>query len=229
MRYDDPVGKAAAGGRAERPRIVRLTAEQRRTQLLDIAAELIVAHGFDALTMEAVGDAAGASKTLGYAYFGNVDDLILALWERELGHLYDLVVAASEGASDLTEKYAASMHAYWDLVAARGQLLASLQSGINARRLDTSRSPRTEEFISWFADAICAEYDVTRRTAITLAIAATSVPNLFSNAMSRRGANRAELEALSIRFGVAGLRAALDETAKVQPEPPRNDRRRSVG
>jgi len=220
---------AVASTPEHRPRVVRLTAEQRRTQLLDTAADLIVDHGFDALTMESLGEAAGASKTLGYAYFANIDELILELWERELGHLYDRVIEASEGASDLAEKYAASLHAYWNLVAERGQLLASLQSGINARLLDTSRSPRTEEFISWFADAIRADHDVTRRTAVTLAIAATTVPSLFTNAMSRRGANRAELEELSIRFGVAGLRAALDAASAAQPDPPGRDRRRSAG
>src|SRR5947209_2668182 len=89
------------------------------------------------------------------------------------------------------EQRRTQLHAYWNLVAERGQLLASLQSGINARLLDTSRSPRTEEFISWFADAIRADHDVTRRTAVTLAIAATTVPSLFTNAMTRRGANRA--------------------------------------
>ena len=37
--------------------------------------------------MEGIGQGAGASKTLGYAYFDNVDHVIVALHERELGRL----------------------------------------------------------------------------------------------------------------------------------------------
>ena len=37
--------------------------------------------------MEGVGQGAEASKTLGYAYFDNVDHVIVALRERELGRL----------------------------------------------------------------------------------------------------------------------------------------------
>ena len=56
---------------ATRPR--RLSKEARRSQLLDTAGELLLRDGVDALTMEGIGQGAGASKTLGYAYFDNVD------------------------------------------------------------------------------------------------------------------------------------------------------------
>ncbi len=72
----------------EAPRPRRLSKQARRAQLLDTAGELLLRDGVDALTMEGIGQGAGASKTLGYAYFDNVDHVIVALRERELGLMF---------------------------------------------------------------------------------------------------------------------------------------------
>ena len=79
----------------EAPRSRRLSKEARRSQLLDTAGELLLRDGVDALTMEGIGQGAEASKTLGYAYFDNVDHVIVALRERELGRLYVRVKEAA--------------------------------------------------------------------------------------------------------------------------------------
>src|SRR5205823_7973892 len=69
------------------PRPARLPAEERREHFLDVTAELIINDGIDAVTMEGVAAAAGVSKGLGYAYFANRNELLLALLERELQKL----------------------------------------------------------------------------------------------------------------------------------------------
>jgi len=51
------------------PRPARLPRNERREQLLDVAAGLILEKGTEAVTMEGVAAAAGVSKGLGYAYF----------------------------------------------------------------------------------------------------------------------------------------------------------------
>ena len=79
----------------EAPRSRRLSKQARPPQLLDTAGELLLRDGVDALTMQGIGQGAGASKTLGYAYFDNVDHVIVALRERELGRLYERVKGAA--------------------------------------------------------------------------------------------------------------------------------------
>src|SRR3954454_24067095 len=105
------------------PSRTRLTKEARREQLLDTAADMVLTRGFDALTMEAVAQEAGASKTLGYAYFANVENLIESLYERELSALYEAVEAATQEVIGLDARIAAAVHASFDIVEQRGMLI----------------------------------------------------------------------------------------------------------
>lgn len=61
-----------------------MTRSQRREQLLDIAGEIIQESGLGAVTMERVAQRAGVSKGITYRHFANADDLIVALFQREV-------------------------------------------------------------------------------------------------------------------------------------------------
>ena len=70
----------AVGTRRYSPRMPR---EQRREQLLDVALDLISAQGFAGLTMEGVAREAKIAKPVVYDLFGNREELLWALLERE--------------------------------------------------------------------------------------------------------------------------------------------------
>jgi AcrR family transcriptional regulator len=207
-RATKPVRKRAQAPQS-RPKIVRLTAEQRREQLLATAAQILVSRGFDALTMEAVGQESGASKTLGYAYFTNIEDLVLALWTQELGHLYDRVVEAAEGVDGFHALFCTTVEAYYDVVEERGVLLSVLQSGITSRRIDAGGPESvTADFVSWLAEQVRQEYDVDPKLALHFAVLAASVPSL--DATARAGAPRdRDMERRCLDFIAAGIEAAL--------------------
>lgn len=61
--------------------------EQRRSQILDAAATLILDTGHSSCTLEQVAKAAGISKPLIYKYFPRREDLVVALLEREFAEL----------------------------------------------------------------------------------------------------------------------------------------------
>ena len=61
--------------------------EERRSQILEAAAALILESGHSGCTLEQVAKAAGVSKPLIYKYFPGRDDLIVALLEREFAEL----------------------------------------------------------------------------------------------------------------------------------------------
>jgi len=68
----------------------RLTPEERRSELLDVAASLVVeADDLEAATLERVAARAGCSRNLPYTYFGNRDGLLDALAERERAALLE--------------------------------------------------------------------------------------------------------------------------------------------
>ncbi|MDZ4054203.1 MAG: helix-turn-helix domain-containing protein, partial [Phenylobacterium sp.] len=57
----------------------RLTPQARRDQILDRAAELVLADGLAAISMDGVARAAGVSKGLVYNYFPDRQALFAAL------------------------------------------------------------------------------------------------------------------------------------------------------
>jgi AcrR family transcriptional regulator len=188
----------------------RLTKEARREQLLDTAASLLRDGGSEALTMEAMGVEAGASKTLGYAYFANVEDVIRALREREMGRLNRAVAEAAAAVEGFDDKLAAAIRAYFDHVAARGVLLLEIEQAVRARRLEVMPAG-TNDFIELLAGMIDDEFHVGRRRATWYAATIGSLANTHAWIWQPSRYSRERIEAQALAFALGGLRAALAE------------------
>lgn len=74
--------------------------QRRRRQILDAATEVMSRSGFHATAMQAVAERAGISVGLIYQYFGNKDDLLLAVIVDILEDFRDQVPAAIDAAGD---------------------------------------------------------------------------------------------------------------------------------
>src|SRR5881396_275587 len=64
-------------------RTQRMSAAERREQLLDVTKELVGEHGFHDVTMEAVARRAGITRPIVYGHFHDLRGLLQALLERE--------------------------------------------------------------------------------------------------------------------------------------------------
>src|SRR3954463_9134460 len=62
---------------------MRMTAEQRREQLLDATKAIMLEDGFHAVSIEAVARAAGITRPIVYGHFDDLGGLLKALVERE--------------------------------------------------------------------------------------------------------------------------------------------------
>jgi len=62
---------------------VRMSAEERREQLLDVTKSIVERHGFHAVSIEAVAREAGVSRPIVYGHFRDLPGLLEALVERE--------------------------------------------------------------------------------------------------------------------------------------------------
>ena len=70
-----------------------MAAEQRRTQLLDVTAELVVEQGFHAISIQSVARRAGITRPIVYEHFGDLAGLLTALIQREGARALDQVRA----------------------------------------------------------------------------------------------------------------------------------------
>ena len=63
----------------------RMSAGDRREQLLDVALDVVMAEGFYAVSIDRVARDAGVTRTLIYSQFGDLAGLVSALVDRETG------------------------------------------------------------------------------------------------------------------------------------------------
>ncbi len=104
-----PHSKATA--EAEDPGVAGLTrfSEQKRRQVLEAAARLFLAQGFEATTMDAIAREAGVSKATVYAHAKNKQDLFAAIVRGKSSLVYqsvDAADAAALGAEEALRQFA---------------------------------------------------------------------------------------------------------------------------
>lgn len=116
-----------------RPR-VRLTAEARHAQLLEVAARLVVEEGLHAVTIKRVAREAGVTAPRAYHFFPTVDELLVALARRELQSVRAAQQQRISTAERPAERLRLSTVTYLAQVAERGVLLQTLQNAPAVRR-----------------------------------------------------------------------------------------------
>src|SRR4051812_3327477 len=89
------------------PESGRLARADRREELLDAALELVARGDVESVSVDAVADRAGVSRSLVYKHFANRTDILTALYEREGTRLHDELSADVAAAKSLEEKYRA--------------------------------------------------------------------------------------------------------------------------
>lgn len=123
----------------------RLAPDERRAQIMDAAARLIVKQGYLPLSMEHLAREAGTSKALVYAYFATQYDLFNALITRELTGLATSGLDTASRVENLEQAAVLCAMLYFEYVGKAGPLLHVLladryMSGhVDKRSLDERR------------------------------------------------------------------------------------------
>ncbi len=97
---------------------MRMSAPERREQLLDVTIEIVAHEGFPAVSIQSVARRAGITRPIVYEHFGDLGGLLRALVERETKRALAQVTATALG--DLSDGDA------------RGQMLESLRGYLAA-------------------------------------------------------------------------------------------------
>lgn len=93
---------------------VRMTGQQRRAQLLDVARSRFAQRGFDATSVEEIADKAGVSKPVVYEHFGGKEGMYAVIVDREVQQLLDRITQALVGTTpkELLEQAAMAFLSY---------------------------------------------------------------------------------------------------------------------
>lgn len=93
---------------------VRMTGQQRRAQLLDVARARFAQRGFDATSIEEIAEKAGVSKPVVYEHFGGKEGMYAVIVDREVQQLLDRITEALVGTTprELLEQAATAFLGY---------------------------------------------------------------------------------------------------------------------
>lgn len=185
----------------------RMTRAARRDALLDAAAGLVADGGVASLRFDALAHAAGVAPSLPYAYFEDVDEILLTLFDRVIGELDDRVAELAAGDDDLPTLLADALAVWFDAVRDHGRLVGALLDGAATpalaaavRRRDLASHKRWREVLLANTDADGADVEVL---AAMVNVTATATVQLW---VGRRGSRAALTEAF-VRAVVAAAGA----------------------
>ena len=145
----------------------RLTPEVRREQILDEAAQLILAEGLYAVSMERLARDIGISKGLVYNYFPTRDALLTALLNREQAELRDRGMVSALQAESFDDLIRQTTRLYLEQTRDRGALIAALLSDPSvALLMEAENRADRERTVRYFVKAVRREYGLPLPMAI---------------------------------------------------------------
>lgn len=107
--------------------MTRLTADERRAEILGVAIEEFAARGFHGTSTEEIARKAGISQPYVFRLFGTKKDLFIATIERCMRETFDTFRRAAEGSSG-EDALVAMGKAYLGLLSDRSRLMSQLQA-----------------------------------------------------------------------------------------------------
>lgn len=162
--------------------------------------------------MESVAAAAGVSKGLGYAYFANRDELVLAVLEQELGEFNRRISNAVRAAGQSYEaRMGAAVHEWFSALVERGALLSTLlQASSNRGPLRERRNVAYRRLEEYWGGLAAAEFGVPEKKAVAAsAVLIAGMQGLLDRWVLARDSRRM-LEETYLEFAIAGMRGLRD-------------------
>ncbi len=195
------------GQPAARRALTRLSPQDRRAQLMEVAARIIVQDGLHALTIKRVARDAGLTAPRAYHFFPTVDDLMAELARRELQAIRTARAHRIDTAERPAERLRLSTVTYLRQVAERGVLLQTLQTAPGVRRALRAeqraiRADNTNVVATRFSDSHNIPSDVSRAATAVL----TSAVLRTGRILARGRLDLAVAEALAADIVEAGNR-----------------------
>lgn len=201
------------------PKRTRLKPEDRKESILDHAARIVAADGVAALTMDSVGKHAGVSKSLVYAYYPNVTELLKALLKREMRRLRRLQAKAVENAETFEDLVRQVTREYLKYIEDRGLLIQRLQSEPTVSEgLGGPTSYDREIAVETLADIVVENFGLPKDLARATIDISFGLPEAAGNYLHHSGEDRKKVEDLTVTMIIGTLKEVqASYTTKLMP------------
>lgn len=149
---------------AKRPR-QRLDPQERRSLILDHTAAIVAREGVAQLSIERIGREAGISKSLVYAYFPNLTELLRELYQREMRQLRRGQAEAARNADTMEQLVRSVTHAYLGYIHERGLIIERLQAEPSVSENHDPTDYNRDVAVDHLTEQVLRFYKIPRRIA----------------------------------------------------------------
>lgn len=185
----------------------RLNPETRKSMILDHAATFIAAEGVSALTMERLGKEAGISKSLVYAYYPSMTDLLQALLKREYALLRKQQTIAADSAETFEQLVRRITRSYLAYIEDRGLLLERLMAEPSVAALGDPTKFKRSTAVDHIAKIVADTFDIDIEIAIPVVDISFGMPAAAGNYLIHHHANRQTIEDITVAMIVGSVEA----------------------
>lgn len=183
-------------------KVGRMPKLQRRTHLLDTAAEIVRTEGTEALTLARLAQQCGLTKPVAYQHFGTRSGLLIALY-HQLGERHTNTVTAAlqeiESKVDIFDFFKIMSQSFVDCVLENGAVYSAISAALAAtEEMGDFRQTIREELINHYLTLISPYLRQSTRNHRLLLIGFLGAAESLSEAAARKTITRSEaIETLS--------------------------------
>jgi len=176
----------------------RFSPEKRKSLILDHTAEIVAREGVSVLSMERIGKEAGISKSLVYAYFESLTDLLRTLLKRELKSQRLLLAKEAEEATTFEELVRGVTHQYLKYIEERGLIIERLQAEPSLSGGNDPTDYSRDSAVDYLADIIAANFDLPKGVARAATDISFGLPATAGAYFLRGGIELEEIENITV-------------------------------
>jgi AcrR family transcriptional regulator len=183
----------------------RLSPEVRKNLILDHAAEVVAAEGVSALSMERLGREAGISKSLVYAYYPSMKDLLQILLKREYKRLRILQSKAAANAETFEQLVRLVTTTYLTYMEERGLILERLAAEPSLEDHGDPTEYSRETAVQYVAKVIRDNFDIDMSVALPAADISFGMPAAAGHYLIRHDVSRQTIEDITVAMIIGSV------------------------
>ncbi|MFM5894471.1 MAG: TetR/AcrR family transcriptional regulator [Novosphingobium sp.] len=176
----------------------RLDPATRRALILDHTAEIVAREGVAQLSVEHIGKEAGISKSLVYAYFPNLTELLRELYQREMKQIRRAQAAAAGSAVTFEDLVRSITHAYLTYMDQRGLLIERLQAEPSVSEAHDPTEYSRDRAVDYLAEIVAKHFDLPEDVARAATDISFGLPASAGAYLQRREIDLATLEDITV-------------------------------
>lgn len=195
----------------------RLSPEVRKNLILDHAAQVVAEEGVSALSMERLGREAGISKSLVYAYYPSMKELLQTLLKREYKSLRKRQSIGAQNAETFEQLVRQTTKAYLSYMDERGLILDRLAAEPSLSDNGDPTNYSRDIAVQYVAEIVHDNFGIDMNIALPAIDISFGLPAAAGHYLTRHDVSRQTIEDITVAMMIGcieGLKHNYDTSLK---------------